>query len=412
MDQIILSNGLNYYYSQIETGISIILIIINVGSKDETNMYAGISHFLEHTLFLGSKNYPSNDLIYKNVDKLGAIINGFTFNDKTGYYIKVKTSYLNQALELLSDLIINPIFPDKQIEKERNVILEELNSNSSKPQRLCLDNFEENIFKGTIWSNSVGGTKKTLENITTKEIKEFYNKYYCPKNALLVLVSSSSPIELIKKYFGNWNSKCNYKFDRPLPIINTIKNKRNIVYHHQEITQDYLTIGFPIDNIELNDRIAFDIINIMLGGMLSSRLFTELRHNSRLVYNVKSVVQFFKTCGYLYIITSSNSKEIPIIYEKIINEIKDIQEKEIPPEELSKVKTFIRGAMELRNENILNIALFYGNGIFNNSFISINDYLNIIDSISSYKIMELSKKYLNETYCTISIVGKNNLFLG
>lgn len=407
LDYTTLQNGLKYFFYPIRTEISVILILFNVGSKDEESEHAGISHFLEHTLFLGSKNYKTNDIIYENVDKLGAFINGFTFNDKTGYYIKVKTSYLHAAIKLLADLIINPLFPEKQIEKERNVVLEELNSNLSKPQRLVQDNFEENIFQGTIWSKSVGGTEKTLKNISVNEIKNYYKKFYCPENALLVLVSASSPIELINEYFGKWNQKCDYKFDRPLKSI-SLPTKPKKIFVEKDTSQDFIIIGFPIDNIELKDRITFDVLNIILGGMLSSRLFTELRHNSRLVYNVKSTVQFFKTCGYLFIKTSANTTEIPIIIQKIFIELDKMKIELVLPTELQKVKTFVRGAMELRNENILNIALYYSNGILNNSFISINDYLENIDKVTAEDILQIAGKYLNQNQCTVSIVGKNN----
>jgi predicted Zn-dependent peptidase len=419
-----LENKLTYYYVNDPRNISVIFVLFNVGSKDEDEIFpAGISHFLEHVLFLGSSNkkFNSNELLYKAVDEIGGLINGMTYQHFTGYYIKVSNEYFDEAIEIMANLIQTPKFDEHDIERERTVVCEENNSIKTKPMRTAKELFETNIFKGSRISNSIGGTngdKGTLANIHKNNMLEFYHKYYCPQNCAVICVSNKNPIREIGEYFGVWESKCNDNLATELLNTNLFKRKDypckiwdkhlRVITESRDTSQDNIIIGFPLFGFHHKCKITMDILNVIIGGMLTSRLFTRLRHKERLVYSINSFTQFFANCGFIMIITNVDNTHAEKVIQIIFEELEALRNKLVPEEELEKVKKNIHGVMDIKNENSLNIAMFYAQCLLlcDENILTIDQYLDQINKVNNIDIQKLAQEYLVVNKALVVCVGK------
>ena len=348
-------NGLEYLYIENSGDISVIFVLFNVGSYNESKKLAGISHFLEHVLFLGNTKYKTNQDIYGTVDNIGGIINGMTHQHFTGYYIKISNNYIDEAIELLGALVQNPCFRRHDIEKERNVVIEEINAIRNKPIKTAKELFETNLFGKHPLSNSIGGDEKSLERIDKENMMDYYNQYYCPSNCAVICVSKENPKSIVAKYFGEWTrnngfetAKCSeiMFLKRPMEKCKRINGLR-IITEYRDIAQDSLIIGFPLFGYNDPRRVGAEILNVIVAGMLTSRLFTRLRHTERLVYSINSMVQFYKSCGYLLILTSADSNAVIEVVKKIFEELDELCNKLVPPKELEKVKKNIKGVMDI-----------------------------------------------------------------
>lgn len=404
-------NGLEYLYIKNSGDISVIFVLFNVGSYNESKKLAGISHFLEHVLFLGNTLHKTNQDIYGTVDNIGGIINGMTHQHFTGYYIKVSNNYIDEAIELLGALVQNPCFRRHDIGKERNVVIEEINAIRNKPIKTAKELFETNLFGKHPLSNSIGGDEKSLERINKENMMDYYNEYYCPSNCAVICVSKENPTGIVAKCFGEWSAKCSkiITLKRPMEKCKRIDGLR-IITEYRDIAQDSLIIGFPLFGYNDPRRIGAEILNVIVAGMLTSRLFTRLRHTERLVYSINSMVQFYKSCGYLLILTSADSNAVIEVIRKIFEELEELSNKLVPPEELEKVKKNIKGVMDIKNENTLNLALFYAQCLLNcgeeEDMETIDKYLEAVDKVNNEELIGIAREYVNKDNCLIVCVGK------
>ena len=419
-------NNLEYLFVDNTGDISVIFVLFNVGSKDEgffdisknqaisslsSKFPAGMSHFLEHVLFLGNNFHKTNQDIYGKVDEIGAFINGMTHQHFTGYYIKVSNNYVEEAIELLAELVQTPLFKRHDIEKERNVVIEEINAIRNKPIKTAKELFEINIFKGNPLSNSVGGDEKSLAKIGKENMMDYYNKFYCPSNCAVICVGNENPKGLVAKYFGEWNEKCadGIKLKRSMEKCKVRKGLK-IITEPRDIAQDSLIIGFPLFGYNDKRRVGAQILNVIIAGMLTSRLFTRLRHKERLIYSINSVTQFYKNCGYLMIVTSADCNAVGDVIKGIFEELAELREKLIPEDELEKVKKNIRGVMDIKNENTLNLALFYSQCLLNcesdAQMTTVADYLEAVDKVDNEELQKIAKEFINKDNCLLVCVGK------
>jgi len=410
-----LDNGLEYLFVENNSSISVVFVLFNVGSRDEVGpVSAGISHFLEHVLFLGNKVYKTNNDIYGKVDDIGGIINGMTHQYMTGYYIKVSNNYIDEAIELLASLVQTPKFDRHNIEKERNVVIEEINAMRNKPIKTAKELFDINLFKGNPLSNSVGGDEKSLGKIDKEMMMDYYNKFYCPSNCAVVYVGSKTVLKKISACFGEWNAKCQDNsiiLKRPMGGCKTNVGLR-IVTEKRDIAQDSLIIGFPLFGYNDSRRVTAEILNVIIAGMLTSRLFTRLRHKERLVYSVNSMTQFFKSCGYLMIVTSADASAVGAVINGIFDELGALRAQLVLEDELEKVKRNINGVMDIKNENTLNLARFYAECLLNCDIglpmETVSGYLKKVNMVNNEDLLALAQKYITVDNCLIVCIGKTS----
>jgi len=414
-----LDNGMEYLFIENIGDISVIFVIFNVGSKDEVNgVPAGMSHFLEHVLFLGNRLYLTNNDIYNKVDDMGGVINGMTYQYFTAYYIKVSNAHIDDAIKLLASMVRMSCFKAHNIENERNVIIEEINATRINPLKSAKELFDINIFGNHPLSNTIGGDEHTLGRINKDNMIEFYNKFYCPENCAIVCVSKNRNIlQLVSEYFGDWQGnktvadKGLIMLKRPMEKC-IIPSRFRIKTEYRDTAQDSLIFGFSLFGYNDNRRIAAQILNVIIAGMLTSRLFTRLRHTDRLVYSVNSIVQFFKNCGYIIIATSADNKNVEGVIKGVFEELANLRAYLVSPEELQKVKRNIKGVMDIKNENTLNLARFYSECLLNCSddetMETVKSYLKKVDKVNGEVLRDIAREFIVKENCLLVCVGKTS----
>ena len=267
-----------------------VLVLVRVGSRYEKKSLNGASHFIEHMFFKGTEKRPDNLSIARVLDGVGAEYNAFTAKDHTGYWIKVDKNKLEIALDVLSDIIFNSVFEKKSFAKEKGVIMEEIKMYEDNPMTYIDDLFDQNIYRATSLGRSIGGKIKNIKKIQREDILKFKNTYYQAKNLEIILAGriNKKTINLVKKYFGNHQSSQKHKIEKFEKVKSrnlTFRQKINIVY--RDVKQAQLIIGFPAYSYFHKSINALSLLGIILGGNMSSRLFSEVRVKRGLAYYIK-----------------------------------------------------------------------------------------------------------------------------
>ena len=373
------------------------LVLVKTGTDWERKRINGIAHFLEHLYFKGTKNFPNFRILSENIEKMGGTFNAFTFYEYTGFYIKVLPDYTKDALFILNDIILNPLFPEEEIEKERKVVLEEINMNQDDPKRLILDLGVNLIYGDQPAGWPVLGTKESILNISRKDILNFMKKNYSRKNTLIVvsgkIKNEKEILESIKKYFANYENRKlskKIKFKKP-------KNFYQEKIYNKKVEQAHIFIGFPSKGfVDLKDKVFdFSLFSDALGGRASSRLFIKLREELGACYYVFSSFNDFTNRSFLQIRSGLNSQLIKEYIEEIVNELVKIKKGGFNKEELEISKNQFKSSLSFNLEDSYSLGLFYGiRYLFKNK---IETPLEIYKKIDSVKEDNL-KKIANEIF--------------
>ena len=384
----------------------ILLVLLGTGSVFETKTLSGISHYLEHLPFKGTKKFKkTKDLSYK-FDSLGTETNAFTDKEVTGYYIKVTENFSIDGLQILADLVINPTLRKKDIEQERNVILEEYRKGLDDPTHILDELLHNTLFKGHPLSNSVIGTLKSIKNIKTKDIHNYHKNHYVLSNMSLVIIGNypNKIHDYVKKCF-------NYKIKSyPFKQVNfTYIGKSPKLIYKKKLDQERtcISISFPTTHFNNPDRYILELIGTYLGEGMSSILFTELREKNSLVYNVSTDQITYYKGGYFEICTCLKDVNIDKAIKIILKELEKIKKQKITKKELTKCLNLIKGNTKISSEDLNNIADFYAYQlIYADKVINYNTLFKKLDKITPKDIMNIANKYFNLNNINVLIYGK------
>ena len=345
--------------SQKETKAVTVLVLVGVGSRYESKNIAGISHFLEHMMFKGTKKRPDTLAISKELDRVGAEFNASTSKDNTNYYIKINAEHLELALDMLSDMILNSKFEEQEIEREKGTIIEEINMYEDNPLIGLGFLLEEVVFKGNTLSKDEGGTKKSVRGTTRNKMANFKNKHYFSENMVISVAGNFKQDKikkLISKYFSNNNKSIEkIKFDK----FKSKQVKPQINLKYKKTEQVHLAFGFLGPSYTDKNFIATNILSVILGGSMSSRLFINIRERHGLCYHIGSGLSTYQDIGNLNIRAGLDKDRIMQAIELILNELRKIKSKGITKEELNKAKEYIKGKMILHLEDSSSVADWY-----------------------------------------------------
>lgn len=346
-----LKNGLNYVLAPLkETEAVTILILIKTGSRYETAGNNGISHFIEHLLFKGTKKRPTSFHLTKELDALGAEYNAFTDKDHTGYYIKVVKEHLASAVEILSDMLYNPLFEQKEIERERGVIIEEINMYDDNPMMLSGDVLEQALFPGLALGRRVIGPKKNIQKISKKQILSYYKKHYFTNGAMVGLAGNfqeGNAVPLLEKYFGNRRLIGKQgKFNCAAAIRNF-----SLKAIQKDTNQIQLSLALPA--YKRNDPRIYPltVLAVVLGGGMSSRLFMKIREKHGLAYFVRAGVLAYEDTGALVIQAGLDAGRFETALKLFRSELEKIAARGISYRELKTAKEFIKSRLILPLED-------------------------------------------------------------
>ena len=370
-----LKNGLIIVGEEIPYLKSVSLgILINIGSRLERPKESGVSHFIEHMLFKGTKNRNAKD-IARDIDNIGGQINAFTNKECTCYYVHLLDEHINIGIDVLSDMILNSTFINDDIDKERSVILEELKMYEDSLDDLSYDLLVENIYPNDGLGMNILGNRKTIKSLSKKDILNHYNKYYVPNNSIISICGNFNFEEVvneIEKKFSNWKEK-EVNIDVEEAEFHSCFITRNKDSEQVNIAINLKAI--PEENEE--ESYALAIVNNIFGGSTSSRLFQNIREDKGLVYSIYSSQTLYRKCGELGIFASTSEEYLKEVYDSIIKEIKNIKENYITEEELKESKEQLKGNYILSLESISSKMLSNGESMLLNNKIKDEDEIKI-----------------------------------
>ena len=375
---------------------------VKTGSINETNVNSGVAHFLEHLFFKGTKKHPVGEFD-SILESKGAIINAATSKDFTHYYITIPSEHFDKALELHSDMLMNPQIPRKELEKERKVVLEEIAKDENTPSKKVYNNLNDIMYTSHPYKRKVIGSADVISTIRREEILEFFNDYYAPSNMVTVIVGDVDTNKIIEKVAKEFNSE--YK----KPLKKNFKNEHLITSQKRKVeyldTQSgYMMIGFRGVNICDKETFALDVLAEILGGGKSSKFYKNIKEQKGLAYSISASNGSFLDDGIFYI----SANYIPINAEKleksIFDEIMYIQKYGVTEEELSTAKKMIEQETYYSRESTSNISseLGYIYTLTGSAELYTN-YLNNIKQVSAKDIQLVAQKYLGINKSAISI---------
>jgi len=335
-----------------------VLVLVGTGSRYEEKDKAGLSHFLEHMFFKGTQKRPTAFDISSLVDSVGGINNAFTGKDHTGFYIKVQSRYIELAFDILSDTLKNSLYLQEEIDRERGTIIEEINMYEDNPLYKIDDVFMELLFDGHPLGWSTAGEKKTVCAITRDDFISYTSRFYQASDMVLVVAGKTTEEEikaLATKYFSCFERG---KKEEILPFTDG-QVKPQVKIKHKKTDQAHLYFGYPAFSFKDSDRRPLSVLNAILGGGMSSRLFIQVRERRGLAYYVHSDVEHFHEIGYVAALAGLNLGKIEEAIKVIAEEFKKLKDGEVKERELKKAKEFLKGRITLRLEDSYDVAVRY-----------------------------------------------------
>ncbi|MCX6746141.1 MAG: pitrilysin family protein [Candidatus Parcubacteria bacterium] len=383
-----------------------VFLIYKVGSRfEKEKKHFGLSHFIEHLMFKGTKKRPTTLDISKELDSIGADFNAYTSKDHTAYHIKANAENLDLACDILSDMLNNSLFEAKEIAKEKGVVIEEIKMYEDQPIQYAEILCEENLFKGSDLEHNIAGTIEAIKNTSRNDLLNYLNSYYAPQNAVLVVVGkiNKNIKKILHKYFSRQGFGKKFSNSNIMPFALKQKEPR-IVLNYKKTNQAHLALGFPAYSYFHPDLYAFYLLAIILGGNMSSRLFIEVREKQGLCYYIRAQADVYEDTGDLMIRSGLDITKLDKALQIIFKNLKEIKEKGITTEELAKAKKFVKGRLTLQLEELNDVADFYGR-----EFILAKRILTPEQKIG--KIMAVTKKQVNKVAREIFRKEKLNLVL-
>jgi len=390
------SSGLRLVMEKIPSVRSVSIgIWIGVGSKHETSENNGISHFIEHMLFKGTHTRSARD-IAEAFDSIGGHLNAFTSKEYTCYYAKVLDQHIEYAFEILADMFFNPKLDEDDLEKEKNVVLEELHMYEDTPDDLVHDLIAEATFKDQTLGYNILGRKEVLEQLQAQHLREYIETHYTPENTVLAVAGNfdeQALIHLTEVYFNRFSTRSS----TPKQVAPYVTSEHLLKVKRTE--QAHLCIG--LEGLSLGDSklYALILLNNILGGSMSSRLFQEVREEKGLAYSVFSYHTSFQETGSLHIYAGTSTSHVEKVYELCTNILQDLAEHGVTEKELHNGKEQLKGhlmlSLESTNARMSRIAR---NELLLNRHLTLDEMVADIDAITLDDVHQLAAKLFRQKH--------------
>ncbi len=378
----------------------------NVGARDENPANNGISHFIEHMLFKGTKTRTAKQ-ISDAIESYGGYLNAFTSKEHTCYYGRGLSENFKKTFVVLADMIQNPMFKNSHIKKEAGVVIDELKDIDDNPEELIFDKFEESIFNGHSLSFPIIGTEKNLLLFDSNILHQFHNTSYRLDNLMIAVsgaIEHEEAVKLAEKYFTGKKSSSIQKRK------NFFKHTVSDVTIEKEIQQVHSIIGRTTYGFNDARRHKLKVLSTLLGDGSSSRLFQAVREKLGMTYQINTFLNSYQDVSVFGVYYSTNDKQAGRVREIVHREFNKLIKEEVKPKELNRVKEYIKGNTLMSLENTTNRMIRLANSIYHyGKIVPIENILNKIDSVTSEDILTLSNEVLDEsTLSKIVIRSKNN----
>ncbi|MDA3879189.1 MAG: pitrilysin family protein [Prolixibacteraceae bacterium] len=389
----LLKNGIRVIHQYVDSPVAHFGVIMNTGSRDETKKEQGLAHFIEHTIFKGTINRKSHQIINR-LEDVGGELNAYTTKEETAVYGTFLNEFYPRAIELISDIVTNASFPEKEIELEKEVVIEEINSYNDSPAELIYDEFEELVFDGHPIARNILGTPKKVRAFNREMIKKFINQNYHTSEMVICSVGTIKPRlfeSLVNRYFGMQPEKNGGSKRKPFNNY-----QRRISEINKDTFQSHCIIGTESFNLDHTMRLPMVLLSNILGGnSMNSKLNMALREKNGLVYGVEANYTPYTDTGIFMIYFGTERSNLFKALDLAEKELKKIRKSKLGPQTLARAKRQMIGQLAIANENREDLMLTLGRSLlYFNKVDTLPEVFNKIESITSDDLFNIANENL------------------
>lgn len=383
------------------------LVLFKVGSRNETKTLNGVSHFVEHLFFKGTDRRPTSLELTKELDGVGADFNAFTGKDYTGYYIKVAKRHTELAVDILEDLLFHPIFDPEEIDRERGVIIEEINMYEDNPMRTS-EEYSEQLMYGANHplGYMIAGPKKNIETVSRKRILDYRDTYYHAGNMVVVLSGNlpKNTMKYVRDRFGK-APKAARKAPKQKKFVHKQRSPRMQVVK-KNTSQAHLALTFPGPSYNAKEMPVAKVLSVILGGGMSSRLFINVRERKGLCYYIRAGVTPYDDTGAFTIQAGFDKKRIHQAIQAIMDELVDVRDNGVLEEEIKKAKEYMSGKMSIQLEDSENVANWWGTqALHYKNAANPADYEKAIHAVTAKQVLHFARKMFQPENANMVVIG-------
>ena len=403
----VLPNGLTLITEEMQHIRSVSIgIWMKTGSRDEDLPWNGISHFIEHMVFKGTQHRSAEE-IARQVDSIGGNIDAFTAKECISFNIKVLDEHLPIALDVLGDLVLNPVFDTQDITRERGVILEEIKMDEDNPDYLVHEIFTQNFWKDHPLGRPILGTRDTVKRFERTPICDFYSQRFSPGNMIITAaghLNHDNFVDLVAKHFENMKPASNGFHSSPPKIVPKI-----ILRNKKSLEQVQICVGVPSYPITHEKRHSSYILNTLLGGGMSSRLFQNIRERQGLAYAIYSDLNPYRDTGCLSIYAGTSRESAAKVVESIVLEFRKLKSEMVSEDELRRSKDQLKGSLmlslESSNARMSNLAR---QEMYFDRFYGLDELIEKIEGVTAEELRELANQFFRTENIAVTVLGNLN----
>ena len=382
-----------------------VLVLVATGSKYENKEISGISHFLEHMFFKGTKKRPDRLEIAETLDKIGGIFNAFTGEEYTGYFAKVAATQFDLALDWVSDIYLNSLLPEKEAKIEKGIIIEEINMINDNPMAYVEILWVKLLYGDQPAGWDIAGTKESVAGINRQKLLNYMKSQYVAQNTIICVAGNIKQLVAINKVKKSFTA-ISTKESLQKPKVIERQTLPECLIHSRETDQTHLALGVRGYNLFHPQRFTQDILGIILGGMMSSRLFMEVREKLGLAYYVRTSIESNPDTGFLVTRAGVDNKNVERAILTILKEYKKISQKRLSQQELKKAKDHVKGKMALILESSDALASFYGEQeLLKKEILTPKEIYAKIDKISISDILKVARDIFQPKKLNLALIG-------
>jgi predicted Zn-dependent peptidase len=378
-------------------------IWICAGSRRETGEQNGVSHFIEHMLFKGTTTRSAED-IARSVDSIGGNLDAFTAKELVCFNTKVLDQHLSLAFVVLADLVLHPLFREEDIEREKGVILEEIKMEADSPDYLVHEIFSANFWKDHPLGKPILGTRETVKRFDRQAIHGYYAEVYEPSNLIVTAAGNLTHgrlVDLVRSHFESLPPGA-----PPPPEVAPGAHARIALRNKKQLEQVHLCLGVPSYPLPHPERFACYVLNTVLGGGMSSRLFQNIRERQGLAYAVFSELNPYRDTGCLSIYAGTSLENAPKVVESIVKEFRQLKEQRVGEEELRRAKDHLKGSLMLslestasRMSNLARQEMYFGR------FFTLDDLVESIESVTAEDVQRIALTFFDSKQIALTVLG-------
>jgi len=381
---------------------------VGIGSRRESAEQNGLSHFIEHMVFKGTTTRSAED-IARSVDSIGGNLDAFTSKEMVCFNTKVLDQHLPLAFDVLADLVLNPLFREEDMAKEKGVILEELKMDEDNPDYLVHEIFSSNFWKDHPLGKPILGTRETVKRFDRQMMEGYYRSSYSPANLVITAAGNLTHKglrDLASEHFASMKPYDPLPAERP-----PVTHARIALRNKKELEQVHVCLGVPSYPLTHEDRFACYVLNTLLGGGMSSRLFQNIRERQGLAYAVFSELNPYRDTGCLSIYAGTSIESVGKVIESILKEFQQLKQERIPDEELRRAKDHLKGSLMLSLESTSSrMSNLARQEMYFHRFFTLDELAESIEAVTAGDVHRISQTFFNQKHIALTVLGNLNGF--